>query len=43
LGYINEWEVVSRYQTWNQADAEALYRAIADPQHGVLQWLKRHY
>jgi HEPN domain-containing protein len=34
------WNEQSRYQRWSRAQAEELYTAIADPIHGVLQWLK---
>jgi hypothetical protein len=33
----------SRYSPWDAINAAALISAIADPIHGVLQWLKKYY
>ena len=37
---IAKWSEQSRYERRSQADAQALYDAIADPTDGVLQWLR---
>lgn len=37
------WSEESRYSVWDAINAAALISAIADPEHGVLQWLKKHY
>jgi len=40
---VNKWTEESRYNLWDQNDAKALFNAISDPRHGVLQWLKKYY
>lgn len=42
-GIVKDWNEASRYQRVSQLQAEQLYDAIADRQHGVLRWLKRHW
>jgi len=37
------WSEQSRYERKTQADAQGLYEAITNQQHGVLQWVKRHW
>jgi hypothetical protein len=37
------WSEESRYSAWDATNTAALISAISDPDHGVLQWLKRHY
>lgn len=37
------WSEQSRYERTPEAEARALYRAIADPTFGVLQWIKRYW
>lgn len=34
------WTEQSRYERWSKAQAEELYAAITDTDHGVLPWLK---
>ncbi len=36
----NEWSEQTRYEVISEPDARALYKAVNDPDHGVLQWLK---
>jgi HEPN domain-containing protein len=38
-----DWTEQSRYHRKQQVDAENLFEAINDSQHGVLQWIKRHW
>ncbi len=40
---VREWNVESRYLVWSRPEAEALYRALADPRHGVMRWLRRYW
>ncbi len=40
---VRTWGEESRYEKPAQADAEELVRAIAEPRHGVLQWLRLHW
>ena len=40
---VTTWTEQSRYTRWTQAQAEALLTAIADPAHGVLPWITRHW
>lgn len=42
-GIVREWTEEARYQTFTQEQAASLLTAIADPQDGVLQWLKRNW
>ena len=43
-GYVNRWSELSRYQhSTTEVDARTLYEAIAEPTHGVLQWIKKHW
>jgi HEPN domain-containing protein len=37
---VLDWTEESRYQRTSAADALGFVQAIADPQHGVLQWLE---
>jgi hypothetical protein len=37
------WTVASRYEAKSEADAKALYAAIADEPNGVLQWIKIYW
>jgi hypothetical protein len=37
------WSEESRYARWTADEAEVLYRAVSDDQHGVLRWLRRHW
>ena len=40
---VKDWTEESRYQSRGQQQAEEILSAIDDPQHGVLQWLKRNW
>jgi len=40
---VKEWKEQSRYQVRGKKDADDLFNAIADPKHGVLPWIKRHW
>lgn len=35
------WNEATRYENKSEAAARELYDAIADPSHGVFQWIKR--
>lgn len=37
------WASTSRYEQHNRDEADALLRAITDPDHGVLQWIRTHW
>lgn len=37
------WTEVSRYRQWTEIEAEGLVRAVADPNDGVLRWLKNYW
>lgn len=38
-----DWNEQSRYNFPDEADAQQLYAAVADPTHGVLRWLRQHW
>lgn len=40
---VKEWSEESRYKKHNRQEATDIYLAIADPNHGVLQWLQQHW
>jgi len=40
---VKDWEEVSRYQKYTRQGAEALYEATANNEHGVMQWIRRHW
>lgn len=40
---VERWSEQSRYEVQREADARALYSAIADSGHGVVRWLRRHW
>jgi HEPN domain-containing protein len=40
---VKDWKETSRYERRSSAEAQALYQAISDNQHGVLQWLQQHW
>lgn len=42
-GIACDWSEESRYSVWDAVNAAALISAVADPAHGMLQWLKKHY
>src|SRR5713101_7279589 len=37
------WSEQSRYSRHRRSDALAIYNAVADENHGVLQWIKRFW
>jgi hypothetical protein len=40
---VAEWDEASRYESTDSFTCQALLDAIAQPQSGVLEWLKRHW
>lgn len=38
-----DWTEASRYAIWTEPEAQDLLRAINERNHGVLQWVKRHW
>ena len=40
---VNNWNEESRYQIWDQISAGNLLQAITEPNHGVFQWVKKHW
>lgn len=40
---VKEWTEEARYQRNGQQQAEEMVAASSDPEHGVLQWLKRNW
>ena len=40
---VKDWTEETRYQSRGQQQAEELLAAVDDPQHGVLQWLRRSW
>jgi hypothetical protein len=40
---VKDWTEQARYENHEQHQAEKILAAINDPQHGVLQWLKRNW
>jgi HEPN domain-containing protein len=40
---VKDWSEESRYARHDAAAAKGLCSAIAEPRHGVLRWLKRHW
>lgn len=40
---VKDWSENSRYQKHTRQEAQALYEAIVDNRHGVLQWIRRHW
>lgn len=39
----NNWSVESRYEIWDSIAAATLLQAINEPNHGVFQWVKKHW
>jgi hypothetical protein len=39
----NNWSEKSRYEIWDPISAASLVQAVADPNHGVFQWVKKHW
>jgi HEPN domain-containing protein len=42
-GIASKWTESSRYSLWDSISAGSLITAIGDPQHGVFQWVKKHW
>jgi hypothetical protein len=42
-GVASKWNETSRYEMWDQFAADSILKAVGDPNHGVLQWLKKHW
>lgn len=42
-GVVCNWSESSRYSTWDAVTSNSLLIAISDEEHGVLQWLKKHW
>jgi len=40
---VNNWSEQSRYEFWDPISAAALLQAICEPNHGVFQWVKKHW
>lgn len=38
-----KWTETSRYEVHSRDEAESLYNAITDPDHGVLPWIRTHW
>lgn len=38
-----DWSEQSRYEVMQQADAQYLLEAITNENHGVMQWIKKHW
>lgn len=42
-GIATQWTESSRYSLWDSVSAGDLINAIGDSQHGVFQWVKKHW
>jgi len=42
-GFVSRWSEASRYETWDAANAQTMYDAVADPTKGVLPWIKQFW
>jgi len=40
---VKDWTEESRYRSRTHEQAKALFMAVSDPKHGVLQWLRRYW
>ena len=40
---VKDWSEQVRYETRTIVQARDLHRAITDPRHGVMRWLRRHW
>lgn len=40
---VKDWSEEGRYETHTQIEAEQMVRAVADPNHGVLQCIRRYW
>jgi len=42
-GIVTKWNESSRYEFWDPITATTLLQAINDKNHGVFQWVKKHW
>ena len=42
-GVASKWNETSRYEMRDQFAAASMIQAVGDQNHGVLQWLKKHW
>jgi HEPN domain-containing protein len=42
-GIASKWNEASRYHLWDQVATATLIQSIQDPNHGVFQWVKKHW
>ena len=40
---VRDWGETARYAQWSEQVARDLFDAVADPQHGVLTWIRNHW
>jgi len=40
---LEQWSEASRYGEYDQKRAQDIYQAVADEEHGVLQWVKQRW
>lgn len=40
---MKDWSEQDRYKKHTQAEAQDIYEAVADPNEGVLEWIKQHW
>jgi HEPN domain-containing protein len=40
---VSKWTEESRYEFWDSAAAATLLQAVHEPNHGVFQWVKKHW
>lgn len=40
---VNNWSEDGRYEFWDPIAATTLLQAINEPDHGVFQWVKKHW
>jgi len=40
---VKEWSETSRYERHTKKEAQDLYSAITNKNHGVLRWIKQHW
>jgi HEPN domain-containing protein len=42
-GLVKDWNEESRYKAWTKVQAQDLFEAVSNANHGVLQWISRHW
>ena len=40
---VRDWDEGARYVIWPEPEAREMYRAVNDPQTGVLPWLRKYW